>query len=827
MVSKGKQSNIVNPKVDSIAVEGESITIGRLMGYYYNDENFTKEALIDSSTYGHFRLASEHYEELLTEEEQVFKSIRWIGYIRPDQTEDYTFSTSNDKNSVIWVDGEIVNNLANHMVKDQFYRIRIDYRPENVKETEFHLYWSHPDTKETIQVPVENLYLPNLSVASLEKDEHRCNAIPNLFDPNQSKDIQKDQDGDNITDSMEKNGYTVKGGLAVAWKDEYKDKGYTRYVSNPHKLSTAGDIYSDFQKASGLLDGALLRKGIRNPLVAAWPVVGVRMEKLILSESKQMSNSEDHTMTHDHTYSNTEGVTINAGFADGGFTGGTSVNYSHTDSVSNGTSDTTGDTVSWDTAHAAYVDLNIRYFNTGTTTCFNIAPTTNFVLVDDTLATIKAQTNNMCDQLQAGGYYPTLDSHPIALTTWDQFNGNPISINKGQLVSIQAGNAVQLETPQVSGVFATINDAGIIVPSDVNFSAYKGSIESHTASVIISTGTYAAESRIATKDADDPEDLTPESTLGEALHFAFGSLVQNKDGKPIADDDNEMYFVDDTDKVWPLWEEAVGLFYDDKTQKAIQDQFDAGITSIYNVTLRQGMNITIKIADRYHDGTTYGNDSISWNGADLVSHGLSTRGTVTGIVEKPLDAYTSYILKLNMKNQAKISIGDQSIDVNISEEDAWGWVQIPFKVLGEPEDFNTITIQALDGCRTHFADISIIKLDLEYEPISKQILEAHSFHDWIMGPPIAGTKTYLGLHFSISDPRVLNAFTKYHFSYVNTQQEWDCGVKPRHNLDNDGLLKWNLADYTDMSLDAGFTYIIKAVLDTGEEIEVLNKVLPA
>ncbi|MCZ6943058.1 hypothetical protein EJ131_21560 [Bacillus mycoides] len=48
-------------------------------------------------------------------------------------------------------------------------------------------------------------------------------------------------------------------------------------------------------------------------------------------------------------------------------------------------------------------------------------------------------------------------------------------------------------------------------------------IKSKTASIILTNGVTASERRIATKDPNDPNDLTPESTLEEAIKIGFNT----------------------------------------------------------------------------------------------------------------------------------------------------------------------------------------------------------------------------------------------------------------------------------------------------------------
>ncbi|MGE1218397.1 hypothetical protein [Bacillus toyonensis] len=114
-------------------------------------------------------------------------------------------------------------------------------------------------------------------------------------------------------------------------------------------------------------------------------------------------------------------------------------------------------------------------------------------------------------------------------------------------------------------------------------------IKTKTASIILTNGVTAIERRFATKDLNNLEDFTPETTLGEAIKLAFNTI--EKEGL--------LYWVDADDNEVPIYETAVKISYDEKTANEIQTQLTIlNDNQVYNVTLRSGMEITIKATNK-------------------------------------------------------------------------------------------------------------------------------------------------------------------------------------------------------------------------------------
>ncbi|MGU3443937.1 binary toxin-like calcium binding domain-containing protein, partial [Bacillus cereus] len=84
-----------------------------------------------------------------------------------------------------------------------------------------------------------------------------------------------DNDDDGIMNKWETTGFTIDhSGHVVPWKPEWEAPQYNlkKYVSNPFKINTAGDPYTDLQKAIGDMNvvGAI-DPTAKHPFVAACP----------------------------------------------------------------------------------------------------------------------------------------------------------------------------------------------------------------------------------------------------------------------------------------------------------------------------------------------------------------------------------------------------------------------------------------------------------------------------------------------------------------------------------------------------------------------------
>lgn len=591
-----------------------------LMAYFFSDEHFKDLELMAPMKNGDSEFGNKETQELLTKEQSSIKSIRWTGRIIPSEDGEYTLSM--DKEDALMQinnSGDIAKELKVNMRKGQEYTIRIEIKDSGLNSIEAlsapALYWELNGNKAVI--PEENLFLRDYSNID-ENDPF----IPdnNFFDrklrtarsvSSGLEDEDLDTDNDNIPDAYEKNGYTIKDLIAVKWDDSLAAQGYKKYVSNYLSANTAGDPYTDYEKASGTFDRAI-RAEAKDPLVAAFPVVGVGMERLIISTNEHASIDQGKTVSRATTNSksdtNVVGVSVSAGYQNG-FTGSVTTSFSHTTDNSTAVQNSNGE--SWNTGlginkgESAYINANVRYYNTGTAPMYKVTPTTNLVLDGETLATIRAQDNQIGNNLSPNETYPKAGLSPLALNTMDQFSARLIPINYDQLKKLDAGKQIKLETIQVTGNYGTKNSQGQIVTEGNSWSNYISQINSLSASLILDTGRETLERRVAAKDSGNPEDKTPELTIGEAIEKAFGATKNN----------GLLYF-----NGIPIDESCVELIFDNHTANLIKERLKTlDDKKIYNVRLEKGMNILIKTPSFFTDFDGYNTFPGSWSNADTAN----------------------------------------------------------------------------------------------------------------------------------------------------------------------------------------------------------------
>ncbi|MEK4418527.1 binary toxin-like calcium binding domain-containing protein [Bacillus sp. FSL K6-0268] len=526
-----------------------------------------------------------------------------MGYIQPSESGEYEFSTSDDSHATIQIDGKIIVQDAPMkekmtLEKGKTYAITVEYHTDKNGASQFEMLWS-VNGKEKEVVPENNLVLPNFSK---DKVKQFTISSKNNVMADDDGDVTIDSDDDNIPDDWEINGYTVKNGLIVKWDDALKAQGYTKYKSDPLNKHTTGDPYTDTDKVLDHVDGGILSEA-KNPIVAAFPKVGVNMEKMILTKNQNVSHDQGGTETNESSHtvgisttnstseSNTIGASVSAGYP---WSVSVSANYSHdyTTSVSVDKSDsnTSGhsDGKSWsetlgiNTAEAAFLNGNVRYVNVGTAPIYNVKPTLNFVVGEGssapTIATVMAKANTVANVLNPGAFYPSTTQGPIAWNTMDDFNAQPIKLSYSQVQQIEQGDPLQIQTTQTSGNYKTYNsDGDAIVDDSQKWENIMNDIENKTAALTINTVNDTKERYISARKAANYDiQSQPEVTLGEAVETAFpGAKI---------DGDKLMY-----QNVNP---EVMRIGMDRQTYDEIHNQMSqTGDENIYHAKLKQGMNI--------------------------------------------------------------------------------------------------------------------------------------------------------------------------------------------------------------------------------------------
>lgn len=573
-----------------------------LLGYYYKETDFRDLVLLGQTHKEDLMYDQDDVDKLIKKENQGFASARWIGYIRSNDTEKFTLKTSDDRNSIIAINGEVISKWGEDkkevtLEKGQPVFIEIAYN-NTTKQlgNNFDLFKVKEDKE--FKIEHEELLTPdndiNRSKVFIDKSKE-ITQVAAFSASNIGRDII-DTDGDFIPDDLEINGYTVRNNTLVPWKDEYALEGYVRYVSNPYRAYTSGDPYSDYEKVFGKIPGANAKEA-RNPLVAAYPAVGVSTEKFILSKNSTMSNSASSNESRTESNANTVGVSVTAEISGGvnfGWKVGVTGSYSNTTTKTNQWGSSTTNTEQFNTAEAGYLNANIRYRNTGSGAIYDVRPTTSFVLDGDTLHTITAEQNTQALSIPAGESYPKMDQAPIALTTTN--GSKPITLNIDQLKAVLKNTPLITHTNQVDGYYAIINERGQVEIGN-RWGAIQDEINSRTATIIFDSGDgEILERKVAAKDYTNPEDRTPSLSLLEALIASdqrFEDTEQGvyynyeKGGKKVRKKINELSSI------------VVGDVYTiNEIKKQINDTTGIfkDVKSIMDVKITPKMNIAINLA---------------------------------------------------------------------------------------------------------------------------------------------------------------------------------------------------------------------------------------
>ena len=517
-----------------------------LLGYYYSDSHFHNlEAIHITQNGGKFQLSKNEMFPLFTSEKTGIQSARWVGFLFPSHTGHYQLSTSHNHNVIMTVNGEIViteqeRNNGLHLIEGQMYEVCIEFQQKEGPTgflLDFQLYWARDNHPLTI-IPLKNLLQPQTS------DRNRTQKQKNI--PNRSlfaekyptnSEFQKktsddvDTDDDAIPDNWEINGFTIQANMAVKWEDSFASKGYKKYRSNPYRARTVGDPYSDFEKAAGQLDSNV-KSEAKNPLVAAVPEVRVDMESFNIIKINNIGVDVSHTETEGASYSTTDsitgGVTAEASASLLSFGAGVSSSFSATTSntaeFNNSTSNSWSKQLNFNTSDRARLNANIRYHNTGSAPIYKVQPTSSFVLQDGslngrTIRTVKAKENQVGEVLNPGFTYPE-GGAAISLDKIDDFGTADITIDQKTLEQLEKISKLDLQTPQAEGYYKLLNLSGgtNLYPG---FASIQNDVRGRSAHIILNTEKGTIDRRVATKQYSDPEDLTPEITLGEAIKIAY------------------------------------------------------------------------------------------------------------------------------------------------------------------------------------------------------------------------------------------------------------------------------------------------------------------
>ncbi|MES5896828.1 binary toxin-like calcium binding domain-containing protein [Bacillus cereus group sp. RP43] len=724
-------------KADNKRNVEEKNNIQGLVGYYFKDAQFQDLTSIK---------VGEQSDKLIDKarvikNNQTIHSVRWMGRVTPSQTGEYTFSTSSDQHIILQINEENIIDQSEmkktiKLEKDKVYELKIEYR--NTKDTlpDLQLFWSI-DGKVKEPIPSQNILLPNFSEKeNLPNNKKDMLLLPNfnLFDNRSHSSKLIDTDKDGIPDEWEEQGYTFKNQQIVKWEDSYLAQGYKKYVSNPYKARTVADPYTDFEKVSGHMPEAT-KDEAKDPLVAAYPAIGVGMENLLFSKNENVTEGASGTKSKSVTDTNTNTNSVEVGgevggtlnpFALASFKVSTKYSHSWTNStaIQNSESDSWSKQIGINTAESAFLNANVRYYNAGTAPIYELRPTSNFVFQNSgtSIATITAGSNQIGNSLGPSDTYPKREQAPISLDKANEAGTVKIAINGEQLNAIQShSEKLNLETTQNKGQYGILDDTGkLITDASKQWDPIRTNIDAVSGSLILDTGTSKEnlERRVAAKNENDPEDKTPEITIGEAIKKAFNA--KEKDG--------QLYYTERTGKKIYIDESSVNLIGDKKTQKEIEKQLEQmQDKKVYKTKWKRGMNITLRLPVAYYDFEANGNTN--WystyqenGGYTGKKHGMIGQNG-NGHAQKNLELqpYTSYTARAYVKttsptgknnvvfyaDSTKNGDGNGARQNVTIEGDKWQVIEFSFNTGGHPEYFQKLGLKNTGNTNLQFDDVSV------------------------------------------------------------------------------------------------------------------------
>ncbi|WP_100618224.1 binary toxin-like calcium binding domain-containing protein [Bacillus cereus] len=820
-----------------------------LLGYYFQDNKFSDLTAIQPYTSGGLILNNK-ISETLSNEGKHIQSARWLGYIKPSKTEEYQLSTSADQNVIIQLDGRIIINRVPmeqriKLEKDKLYEIKIEYQGDSNSLLDLKFFWSTSDVEKEL-IPDENLRTPNFSEKTALPEE--SNLIPenNLFEREKVSSRSKrnstpqlqDIDKDGIPDEWELNGYTIRHGILTTWKDDYSSEGYKKYVSHPYNSRTAADPYTDLQKVSGNMPTST-KPEARDPLVAAYPAVGVKMEKLIISKNENVTEGSQNTKAIGTTKTKTNANTVEIGGKMGwsnktGLTFEFTPKYVHSWTSGTAVQETKGE--SWskqigiNTEQAAFLNANVRYYNAGTAPIYDVRPTTNFILrnAKQTLTTIKAGPNQIGNNLPPGETYPKKGQGPISLDRANAFGIMKISMNAAQLDSLQSqGESIDLETTQSGGQYGVLDPStGILVTdSGKQWDHILSDIEASSGSLILDIGKEVLERRVAARDVNNPEDKTPIITVKEAIKKAFGAVER----------EGLLYYKEkEMNKEIPLHESAINIIVDETTKNEFNKQLDKmQKKSVYDITFKRGMSITFHTPIMYDDFENKNNSSLGWSDVEFGDSGHSGKSSVNIGVNSVnysqrlervnLKPYTMYTLRAWVKGtpyslDGKVSNHSFSIHLNSGDTSSeglnerlelngteWQLFEFTFDTQNRPDDFTFIGIKNTgSNVRLSVDDLSIS----EWGP-SEIWLRNHVLSHWHTPKP--------GYVDGITFSKVPNTKLRYQLEIDGKFTD----IKSVSQVDSQGTQYIDFKDFNNgKSIDTGSYIAVYAVYGKNESQRV-------
>ncbi|MFS1519441.1 PA14 domain-containing protein [Bacillus sp. SCS-151] len=594
------ESQITQLKVQKEKEEPIIITNG-LKGTYYSDDEFTNYLLIRSEdSDASFNINSIYAPSSLQEKIENVHSIKWDGFVQPEYSEEYTFTTSDNDHIKLWVNGELLINgqelepQSILLKANQQYSIAILYSNAEAALSELDIKWSSSQQEEET-IPKERLFPPVQGEESVDQQPKTKSTVSSAPTPCTEG---YDGDADCIPDDWEMEGFTYIFGVGlVEWDDEYLDQ-WTMYNTDPSQKSTDQDPYTDYMEATKVnMDRAVLSPG-DHPLVPAYPDIEVTLdgfdytpnETITLTDGSSISNTQSfNTQTYDlTTITNGFNSSVEYGMAVKAslnpFNSGAeshitfSSGYDYSDTRQSGTvSWEAGDATeatNWSTAttttpdEAAFLDLKVHYTNRGTAPIYDFVPTIGVQLGGEDIETFDPQI--AAKLLKADDQFPYTGS--VVMNS--KADGSKISLTIDQLQKLNLGYPIIINDLQISQ--GTISVDG----ESEDWNHYLSQIENTSATIRVqnpNTKEYEERKVFANRG----QTYQPEVTLGDALISAFNAELDGS-GNLIIDGHH-------LDENWTLIGDA-------DTNETIQQYVDE-IRNLSDIPLRPGMQIDLRKID--------------------------------------------------------------------------------------------------------------------------------------------------------------------------------------------------------------------------------------
>lgn len=334
-----------------------------------------------------------------------------------------------------------------------------------------------------------------------------------------------DDDGDGIDNALEINGFTYSALDGLQPWDGDTTKTY--YITDPLRWSTDGDPYSDFMEVSGINMPASISYPENHPLVAARPVISIKMADYdvipleTISDSRGGEESSSFTNEVSNTDEVSASVTVEATLNPFKLVGGSATaSYSHTWTTTESSTSSFG--TNWNNTRttnpdqAARLKLRIYMENKGGATALNVRPTINLKLGKKTIATfIPSQTANV---LSPPGTADNRFPKNGTIVVEEDENANYLIITLDELKAIQSGTPLSLEVIQVDAKVVRWNSSTQSWNSDIDWSGFESEINPVSVEVLAELGdgeNYRYEVFAGTPYWD------PQYTLGDIVSLIF------------------------------------------------------------------------------------------------------------------------------------------------------------------------------------------------------------------------------------------------------------------------------------------------------------------